>query len=320
MSGGKRLREREADAPLAVVWFTCQRDGAALLTSVESAHHVVSSASTFYFVVDAHTPIDESSRRHIRAVHPRSCFVTTQLHRDGNLNGAAWVAEELRQMKSALGLNARARYVAKVDSDVVFYQTSFKQLLRPERWVMVGSATNWRGRDWFCWGALYFLHRDFVEHVTSDGDPEGMLHEMNRHFGGRYGEFAEDESVSQLAIHLCGRERVWMQPETVPLVHRWNYEWADEVRDARLFYWHYDAVEYGLVGQICQRYGVDREAAFRIRDRVMRQHLDMSRRPERFSTEDRGFGAARGRGSSRMVTLGKSLDRGILRPAQEPSA
>jgi hypothetical protein len=76
-------------------------------------------------------------------------------------------------------------------------------------------------------------------------------------------------------------------------------------------------VEYGLVGQICGRYGVGREAAYGIRDRIMRSHLDMSRKPQRFTTEDRGFGAARGAHS--VPAAGgreQSLDR-ILRPARE---
>lgn len=279
-----------SDAPIALVWFTCARDLAAVRISAESAVDLVPAGSSFHLVFD-HTELNrpevQQAVEAIRGMWPNTHSAASTVDRRVNLNGAAWVCEQFRQWYNALQLNPAARYVLKIDSDVVMFNANFRGALRPERFVMVGQASRWRGMT-SAWGAMYFLHRDYVNTVTADPDPVGLLEQMNAACGLRFGDYPEDQTVSQLAVHLYKRDRVWFRPEgdwVTALVGRWHYIYPDH-RD-RDHYWFYDALEYGMLRQIVPKYGVDGDDAFTMRDQTMARHLEASRVPRKYSKADR---------------------------------
>lgn len=268
--------------PLALLWFTCTRDLEALAISIESAVDLVPAGTTFHLVFDHNDRPPDDAVHRLRAIWPTCHIATTAGPRNPRLKGAEWVAQQFIAFAEAMRINTDAQYLAKIDSDVVLFGNGFLRALRPQRWMMYGQGANWRGHT-SAWGGLYFLHREFIEAVAQHNDPMGLLHEMNRQRGNRFCDFPEDQSVSQLAVHLYGKRNVWFQPPAdwiTALLGRWHYTYPEH-RD-RDHYWFYDALEFGLVRQIKQVHGCDTERALMIRDETMRRHMEASRNPRRY--------------------------------------
>ncbi|MFI4860266.1 MAG: hypothetical protein ACIAXF_06245 [Phycisphaerales bacterium JB063] len=289
---------QQDDAPLAMLWFTCKRDLAALRVSAESAVDVLPAGSTMHLVFDQKElalPEVQETIATIKGLWPDVHIAASTGNRQRNLNGAGWVAEQFLHFYNAMQLNPGARYLMKVDSDVVLFNSGFRAVLRPERFMLVGQASRWRGSV-SAWGAMYFLHRDYINQIASHPDPVGLLEQMNRANGGKYGDYPEDQATSQLAVHLYKKSRVWFRPEAdwmTAIVGRWHYTYADAFD--RSHYWFYDAVEYGMISQIRGKYKVDREEAMAIRDRTMARHLEASRSPRKYDAVDRGIATSAGK-------------------------
>lgn len=271
-----------ADAPLAMLWFTCTRDLDALAISVASAVDVVPAGTTFHLVFAEGDVPDAKVLDRFHALWPACHIATTAGQRSARLKGADWVAQQFSAFAQAMRVNPEARYLAKIDSDVVLFGNGFLRALRPERWMMHGQGAQWRGY-WSAWGGLYFLHRDFIQAVARHPDPVALLHEMNQRCDSRFRDFPEDQAVSQLAVHLYSKGGVWFQQPAdwmTALLGRWHYTYPDD-RD-RDHYWFYDAVEFGLVRQIKQVHGCDQTRALAIRDQTMQRHFESSRNPRKY--------------------------------------